>query len=145
MTTDVDQLVESLDAAHGKGWHVWRTAMGRWAVQVRSGERVENVTAATLTGAIAAAAAFRFLPTIPRRPAVLGLAQFDAVRTGGKWTLRHNGRHAAGNIGTKAMAMECAARWVARSVADAAEWDERFAALTTTGAEGVDYRWEDHP
>jgi hypothetical protein len=136
----VNDLVERLDAAHGKTWNVWRDAMGGWCVQiVLPGDKREVVSGDTFEDAMLAACEWRDVPRIRRRPQSPG--ELTPKRDGSKWNLiDSSGRFFCGNIKTKREAEHFASGFASRFSREIEAWEAAYGSIAT-GVEGKDFRY----
>jgi hypothetical protein len=136
---NTNELVDQLDAVHGKTWNLWRAALGHWCVQIRlSDGKTETLDAPDLEAALLAAIAWRDLPIIPYRPHPI--YDIAPVKDGSKWRLLADGRDAGGNIPTKTRALELAELRKSQAAKACADWDEKYGAASR-GVVGVDFRY----
>ena len=136
------ELVDALDAKHGKDWTLWRTPGDSWVIQIRGDSQTDHISGTTLDEALLAAAAFRRLPTIPRRPKLHSRSSYSIKRDGSKWHLCINGDSALCNLKTKREAEEAIERFFLRETHWQRAWDEKYGAMVARSVEGVDFRYE---
>lgn len=136
----IDELIPILDEQF-RSWDVWRTYDKRWVVQVRDDKSTHD--GHTMLEAFRAAAAYRVLPRIPRRPELLLACEYTPIRDGNRWRAERNGQVVYILVQTKREVLEFAERMEKQSTAAIAEWDVKYGAIVAKGTEGVDFRWDD--
>lgn len=146
-----EHLVRQLDERYltdGERWDPYRLWNGGFGIEMRTpapGDPLKRtVTAPTFEEALALAIASKRIPMVPKRPKSASVSDYRIEK-------RDSGRYAWHVLSpdgglvmrapTRREAQAGIERWVDRINDGIAEWDAKWAQLTTEGTEGTDFIW----
>jgi hypothetical protein len=125
-------------------WDVYKTAMNEWCFSgtFSDGDGKFSCTRESVIDALVDAIEFTPLPTVPRRPRLLGMSGFAPYKSGSKWRLKYLGQDYGISVDRKSDAESFARRQAEASENAICEWDRKYA-WCAGKVEGKDFRYRD--
>ena len=121
---------------------VCEAAVRDWRGVEIDGDGKFSCTRDSVIDALVDAIEFIPLPTVPRRPRLLGMSGFVPYKSGSKWRLKYLGQDYGISVDRKSDAESFARRQAEASENAIGEWDRKYA-WCAGKVEGKDFRYRD--